>query len=337
MTDNYGRNLHYLRISITDRCNLRCQYCMPEAGVPLIPHDEILRYDEISRLVRLMAELGVSRVRLTGGEPLVRKGVEELAKCIKNTPGVEFLGLTTNGVLLESLAPKLLAAGVDGLNISIDTLDEARYAAFTRRAELPAVLNGLHAALSLPFSSVRVNCVLAPTARAEDWLSVVGLAKTLPVDVRLIEWMPMQNETGTPAVPADEALAKIAAAYGPAAPAIEEERPGHAGPAQYYRIGGFAGRVGVIPAMTHSFCDSCNRLRLTATGSLKLCLFYEEGISLKTLLRGGTTDDAIKEAILQAARLKPQRHQGQRLTTESEDKNAPILGDVPCGMSMIGG
>ncbi len=335
MIDNHGRNLHYLRVSLTDRCNLRCRYCMPEAGVPLIPHDEILRFDEILRLIRIMAGLGVDRVRLTGGEPLVRKGVAQLAADIRQIDSVKFLGLTTNGVLLAPMAKELFDAGVNGLNISIDTLDEARYGYFTRKNELPAVLAGLDKALSLPFQSVRVNCVLAKDAADSDWLSVVGLAKTRPVDVRLIEWMPMGGEGDGHTVSADEALEKIEAAYGKVTPFAAATRDEAAGPAQYYSVKGFTGRVGIIPAMTHNFCSACNRLRLTATGDLKLCLFYENGIPLKPLLRGGASDDEIRGAIAAAALQKPERHQGAR--KQSADGDGPLLSDTPCGMSMIGG
>lgn len=333
MIDGCGRTLNYLRLSVTDRCNLRCRYCMPEEGVTAVPHAEVLSFDEIGRLVGVMAGLGINRVRLTGGEPLVRRGIAGLAAQIKAVPGIDFLGLTTNGVLLPQLAGPLYEAGVDGLNISIDTLDRQRYAALTRRDLLPQVLAGLDAALALPFKAVKVNCVLAPDSLDSDWLGVIGLAREKPIDVRLIEWMPMaealDGEGG--ALPADGALRRIEAAFGAPTPV---PRDGHGGPASLWALPGFAGRVGIIPAMSHKFCQSCNRLRLTATGDLKLCLFYDVGAALKPLLRGGGSNEAIAAAIREAIKHKPLEHAGAKKTANT---GGDKLIDHPCGMYGIGG
>lgn len=333
MIDQCGRNIHYLRISVTDRCNLRCGYCMPEEGVPSIPHEEILSYDEILRLVRIMAKLGIDRVRLTGGEPLVRKGVVELAREIKQVEGIRYLALTTNGVLLDEMAEDLLAAGVDGLNISLDTVDAQRYHEITRYGDWQRTFAGLNKALGLPFQSVKVNSVLSPDSLEDDWMGVVALARDHKMDVRLIEWMPMAGETDGPkAVRADEALDAITARFGP----LEAlPRTGDAGPAAYYRAPGFMGRIGIIPAMSHQFCSDCNRLRLTATGDLKLCLFYDVGIPLKGLLRGGAGDEEIAGAILAAVEKKPRQHGGLRQQTEADNEEDIIAS--PVGMSGIGG
>ncbi|MGD9559297.1 MAG: GTP 3',8-cyclase MoaA [Oscillospiraceae bacterium] len=332
MRDRFGRNIHYLRVSVTDRCNLRCQYCMPAAGVCSIPHEEVLRFDEVERVARVMAELGVDRVRLTGGEPLVRKNVAALAASIKRIPGIGFLGLTTNGTLLQPLAHELRDAGVDGLNISLDTLDENRYFELTRGGALQKALDGLHAALAQGFPSVKVNCVLAPQSTRADWLGVVALARDLPVDVRLIEWMPVAGEAGAGGIENDVALELLAQAYGPLAPA-EDGRQG--GPAQYWKIAGFKGRLGIIHAMSHNFCAGCNRLRLTAAGNLKLCLFYDSGLALKPLLRGGATDAQLAEAIQAAVLDKPLRHHGQVLAGDGDETGA---GHFPTrGMYKTGG
>lgn len=332
MIDQYGRNIHYLRISVTDRCNLRCVYCMPAEGVPSIPHEEILSYDEILRLVRIMAGLGIDRVRLTGGEPLVRKGITELARDIKSVEGIKYLGLTTNGVLLEEMGEGLLKAGVDGINLSLDAADPARYAAITRVGDWQRAFDGLQMALRLPFKAVKVNSVLSPDSAVSDWMDVVALAKDNKMDVRLIEWMPMAGETDGKAITADEALVAIAARFGPlqALP-----RTNDAGPAAYTRAPGFAGRIGMIPAMSHQFCSDCNRLRLTATGDLKLCLFYDVGIPLKGLLRGGASDAEIEEAVKAAVEKKPRQHGGLRQQTEEENEQDIIA--TPVGMSGIGG
>ncbi len=327
--DSFGRELHYLRISVTDRCNLRCRYCMPEDGVRSVPHGEVLSFDEITRLVRIMAGLGVSRVRLTGGEPLVRKDIPHLASQLRQVEGVDFLGLTTNGVLLEPLAEELLAAGVSGLNISLDTTDPARYIQMTRRDEYARARRGIDKALSLPFSSVKINCVLAPESNAADWTHVAALARTLPVDVRLIEWMPMADETGISAVTVPDVLSALTERFGTLTPL---GRVPEYGPASYYQVAGFKGKIGVIPAMSHNFCASCNRLRLTATGDLMLCLFSGAGLPLKPLIRGGASDDDIANAIKAAVRDKPERHHGRR-----ENAAATELPRRPGGMYGIGG
>lgn len=330
MTDSFGRVIDYLRVSVIDRCNLRCRYCMPAEGVPSIPHGDILTFDEITRVVRIMKGLGVARVRLTGGEPLVRKDVAQLAKNIKQL-GIGHVGVTTNGVLLAQQAPALLAAGVDGLNLSLDTTSPKRYAHLTRRDEYAQAMAGLQAALRLPFVSVKVNAVLAPESRPNDWLGVVALAQRLPLDVRLIEWMPLAGEDGSGGMPADEALAAVAARFGALTP-LPGVKGG--GPAVYYSIRGFTGRVGMIPAITHCFCAGCNRVRLTARGDLKLCLFYDEGIALKPLLRGGASDEEIRAAIEAAVQNKPLRHKGRRQS--AAEAGHPLI-DPASGMSAIGG
>ncbi len=332
MNAAYGRKLHYLRVSVTDRCNLRCRYCMPEAGVTPFSHDDILSYSEIVRVVRVMATLGVDRVRLTGGELLVRKGIEHLAAKIKEVSHIRFLGLTTNGVNLPEMASVLADAGVDGVNISIDTLDRRRYQEITRRDALPQALKGLNAALETPFSSVKVNCVLFPGSLPEDWLSVISLAKKYPVDVRLIEWMPMSGESIDNAATADEAFEKIEETYGTLKPARQSVG---AGPARYWLAPDFIGRIGIIHAMSHNFCSECNRLRLSATGNLKLCLFYDIGIALKPMLRGGASDDQLAETILEAIKHKPKQHAGRPMAMEEGGICSAI--EHVDGMHKIGG
>lgn len=332
MIDHFNRNIHYLRVSVTDRCNLRCRYCMPEDGVNYIPHEEILSYDEITRLVSIMAGLGVNRVRLTGGEPLVRKGIDHLARQIKAISGISFLGLTTNGLLLPQLGKELLHAGVDGLNISLDTLNPDHYHAITRLGSAADALKGLDTALSLGFPSVKVNCVLAPQSTQEDWMSVIALAKDFPIDVRLIEWMPMAGEEDINGIHSDAALQIISSTWGKLLP-VENSSGG--GPARLWSINGFKGRIGIIHAMSHVFCAQCNRLRLTAAGNLKLCLFYDAGIALKPLLRNGASDEAIAAAINQAVAAKPKQHQGKVLQKDENGLNNAI--DHAKGMYQTGG
>ncbi len=332
MKDSFGRSLTYFRISVTDRCNLRCRYCMPEEGIEAIPHEEILRYGEIERVARIMAGEGASRLRLTGGEPLVRRNLPALAARLKALPGIGYLGLTTNGLLLAPQAAELCRAGVDGINLSLDTLDRERFAAITRRDALPKVWEGLQAALGQPFKNIKINCVLAPSSLKADWMGVVALAKEYPLDVRLIEWMPMAGEAPQNDVGIDTAKTAIEAVYGPLSPL---EGDAGAGPALYFGAKGFTGRLGFIPAMSHQFCGGCNRLRLTASGHLKLCLFYGRGLPLKPLLRGGASDAEIAAAIRQAVQNKPEKHSGQVVSAQ-EDPFAEAF-DRPCGMYRIGG
>lgn len=329
MRDSHDRIIEYLRISVTDRCNLRCRYCMPEAGVKLVPHDEILSFDEIVRVASVMTNLGIRRIRLTGGEPLVRRGIERLAASLRQLEGPDFLGLTTNGVLLKQKAAALFEAGVDGVNISLDTTDRARYAFLTCRDELSAAMEGLHTALDLPFRSVKLNCVLSPQSLKNDWLGVVALAKELPVDVRLIEWMPISGG-GVEPVRMDSAIRLITQKFGDMTPL--EKMPG--GPARYFSVGGFRGKIGFIPSMTHNFCSGCNRVRLTSTGDLKTCLFYDTGMPMRPLLRGGAGDSELEHAILAAVSQKPEKHGG---AVRQSDDSAKQLIDRPCGMSGIGG
>lgn len=333
MKDSYGRSIEYLRVSLTDRCNLRCGYCVPQEEVPLLPSNEILQYEEIERLVRIMAGLGVRRVRLTGGEPLMRKDVERVAAGIRKTKEIGFLGLTTNGILLPEKAKALLEAGIDGVNISLDTTNAARYQLFTRRDLFDKAMQGIETALGLPFASVKVNCVLSPESLPDDWLGVVALAKQNQLDVRLIEWMPMAGDAKKEPLRAPQVLEMLAERFGPLTPMRQKEL---AGPAEYWQAEGFAGRIGIIRAMSNCFCEGCNRVRLTAVGDLKLCLFYDEGIALKPLLRGGESDVEIAREIVQAVGQKPRRHQGKKLEAENLKTETGLI-DRPCGMYRVGG
>jgi len=301
--DGYGRTIDYVRISVTDRCDLRCSYCMPEEGVAWLPHEDILRYEEILRLCRIFTELGITRFKITGGEPLVRRGVAGLIRELKALPGAESVTLTTNGVTLKQHLEALTAAGVDGVNISLDTLDRERYRALTRRDALPAVLEGLEAALARPGLHVKLNCVLLAGGEA-DWVSLAGLARERKLAVRFIELMPLGRGAVLPGAGEAALRTALEAAYGPLTPA--EGRFRGNGPCRYFSLPGFVGAVGLISALSHQFCDGCNRVRLTAAGFLKTCLQYDLGTDLKPLLTG--PDEALREAIEGAIRQKPRAH-----------------------------
>lgn len=331
MLDSCGRNLSYLRVSITDRCNLRCYYCMPEQGVSFTPHEEILSFEEILRVVKIMASLGVHRVRLTGGEPLVRSGILSLVEEIKKISNINYLAMTTNATLLEQYVEDLKTAGLDGINISLDTLNSQHYTEITRGGNLEEALEGLDAALNSGLR-VKLNCVLSPDSTMEEWLEIANLAKHNPMDVRFIEWMPFTTlSTANPLVTQTELLNFFEQSYGKANPVAHNPTEG---PARYWNFENFTGKIGVISAMSHNFCSSCNRLRLTSTGDLKLCLFYDRGISLKPLLRGNVKDETISRQIQQAILSKPEKHHG---TVDIQENDSPSKIETVEGLYNTGG
>ena len=323
MRDSFGRTIDYLRISVTDRCNLRCVYCMPKDGVEQLKHEDLLTLDEISRVSRVMAGLGLRKVKLTGGEPLVRKNLPELVRQLKAIPQLESITLTTNGVELARQMPELARAGISAVNISLDTLNRQLYQDITRRDRLDDVLKGLDAALAWPGITVKINCV--PLNRPEqDLAAVAGLAKDRPVHVRFIEMMPIGLGRQFGFLGEEDILRQLAAAYGPLTPC--GDKLGN-GPCHYYSVSGFQGRIGFISAMSHQFCDQCNRIRLTSQGFLKTCLQYEAGRDLRALLRADCTDEELKQAILEAVARKPAAHHFlDRESGQSESHNMNEIG-----------
>ena len=303
MTDQYGRPVRYLRISLTDRCNLRCRYCMPEQGVDLCPHADLLRYEEIVAIARAALACGIDTFKLTGGEPLVRRNVPVLVAALKELPGTRQVTLTTNGLLLGDQLDALVNAGLDAVNVSLDTLDETQYHTLTRRAFAPgAVVDTVRAAARrLP---VKINAVLLPET-ADQWLPLARLAADPGVDVRFIEQMPIGKGEADPGLAGDKVLAALRQAWPDLAPCHE---PRGNGPAHYYKSAGLTGRIGFIDAVSHRFCASCNRLRLTCTGVLRPCLCYDDGTDLRALLRGGAGPDELKKAVEQAIAAKPEGH-----------------------------
>ncbi len=278
MKDARGREISYLRISVTDRCNLRCKYCMPD-GIACVEHNDILRFEEILQIAECAARLGITRIRLTGGEPLARKGCPQLVKMLKEIPRIKTVAMTTNGTLLRANLPQLIEAGLDAVNISLDTLDAARFAAITGQDLLKEVLAAIDASLAAGLD-VRINAVSMPDT---DWRQLILLAKDRQLDVRFIELMPIGEGRRSAGRSNEELLAKIREAF----PKLQKDDGIHgAGPAVYYRIPGYQGSIGLISAMHGKFCASCNRVRLTSTGFLKTCLCYEDGTDLRKILRG---------------------------------------------------
>lgn len=312
LNDTYHRTIDYLRISITDRCNLRCIYCMPEEGVPACTHDEILRYEEIERIVRAAAALGIRKVRLTGGEPLVRLGVVDLVRMLARIPGIEDLSMTTNGMLLARYAAELAEAGLHRVNVSLDTLRPDRFHAITRRGNLDAVLAGIEAAFAAGLVPVKVNTVVI---RGQNDDEIVDLARTALASgwhLRFIEWMPVgeaaeRADWRERVVTAAEIRARIEAVFGELVPVSVTG----AGPARDYRIAGAgvsAGTLGVISAVSEHFCGSCNRLRLTADGKLRPCLLAPDELDLRGALRDGINDAELQRLLREAVRVKPDGH-----------------------------
>ena len=295
MKDGYGRRIDYMRISITDRCNLRCRYCMPE-GIRWLPMEEILTYEEIVFICRQAVSLGINRFKITGGEPLVRLGCEELIRRIKAVPGTVQVTLTTNGVELKEHLPGLIAAGLDAVNISLDTLEPEQFCRITGFHRLEQVLEGMDAAVEAGLR-VKVNTVLQKGVNDGEWPALVQMAQTRPLDVRFIELMPIGH--GREGTPLDNSwlLEQITQRY----PKIGRDGSVHGnGPAVYYRIPGFLGSIGFISALHGKFCSKCNRIRLTSTGEVKPCLCYGDSISLREAARrrdGAQVQATLRQAI----------------------------------------
>ena len=305
MIDGHGRNIDYLRISLIDRCNLRCVYCMPEDGVDMVPHEEILTYEEVLRLVKVFANLGFCKIKLTGGEPLVRKEVVKLVREIKAIPGIEKVTLTTNGTLLADVMDELADAGIDGINLSLDTLNPEVYKKIVRRDQFEKVMEGFQAALKYPQIPLKVNCV-PMGMEGQDILQMAELARKYSVHVRFIEMMPIGLGKQFDFCGEDEILQGLKERFGEYVP--YEKKLGN-GPGHYYSFDGFQGKIGFISAISHKFCDSCNRVRLTAQGYLKTCLQYDIGVDLKKLLREDAGEEALIDAINEAIYKKPVGHQ----------------------------
>lgn len=304
MKDSFGRNIDYLRISVTDKCNLRCQYCMPANGVTLMPHDEMLTLEEIARLVGVFAKLGVKKVRITGGEPMVRKNLIKLIKDIHDIAGIEEICMTTNGILFADHVEDLWKAGLTHVNISLDTLQKDTFRKITGMDGLEKVMDALEKALYYGMV-VKLNCVPCEEFNKDDLTEIALLARKYPIDVRYIELMPIGCGKNFHGIASDAIQMQLEQQFGIATPV---ERADTHGPARYIRFSQFQGKIGFISPMSHKFCNFCNRVRLTAEGQLKLCLNYEKGIDLKRLLRSSVDDTQLKEIIEEAVMKKPEEH-----------------------------
>ena len=323
--DRYKRQLNYLRISITDRCNLNCTYCAPKSQHPRLPHDEILRYEEILRLARIFLDLGISKIRITGGEPLVRKGIFPFLSCLNQMKKIEDLALTTNGLFLTESLEKLKSVGIKRLNISLDTLNPETFYKITGENAFHKVWEGIVKSEQMGFHPIKINAVALRGINDEDLIDLARLSFSHLFHIRFIEQMPMGNQLVDDKNPL--LTPEIKRLLKPLGKLIPIQKKNIDGPAQRYRFEDAKGEIGFISPLSHHFCGTCNRLRLTASGFLRVCLLSENQTDLKTPLRSGFSDQEIADIILNTIRLKPMSH--------NLNGKQPVI--VPCRMSSIGG
>lgn len=335
MKDKYNREIDYMRISITDRCNLRCKYCMPN-DVEFAPTYEILTYKEIEKICIVAAKVGIKKLKITGGEPLVRPKCAELVKTLKVIPGIEQVTLTTNGILLMEHIDELIKYGLDAVNISLDTVKAQVYREITKKDELKKVMDGIDCAVSRGLKT-KVNVVLQEGVNEKEWYDLIQLAKNKPIDVRFIEMMPIGYGKKYNTIFNENIIEKIKGIY---EDITYDHRKHGNGPAIYYNIPGFKGSIGFISAVHGKFCNDCNRIRLTSTGILKPCLCYSDGVDLKQILRekfqceGNDNkfskkdyiEQQLLKAITKAISIKPKSHCFDNLKDITENNKMVQIG-----------
>jgi len=323
LVDSYGRSVEYLRVSITDLCNLRCVYCRPPEGVQLVSHDEILRYEEILTIVGVAQELGIRKIRITGGEPLVRRGVLDFIAKISSLNGIDDLAITTNGALLVEMAADLKAAGLTRINVSLDSLRAETFRAITGRDLLDRVLRGIETALNVGPHPVQIHAVLLQGINEQDVPAFARLTLDKPIDVRFIERMPFGVDWVPEPPDSFSAHTVVKIIQEQIGELHEIKRDPLSGPATMFRLEGAKGRIGIIDAMTGHLCGTCNRLRLTARGTLRPCLLAGNEIDIRGPLRAGATREEVAQIILAAVSAKPMGNASCAMPKE--------------GMNMIGG
>jgi cyclic pyranopterin phosphate synthase len=321
LTDRHGRRINYLRLSVTDRCDMRCVYCMPAEGIPKLDHCEVLSYEELHQLAEAAVAVGIEKIRVTGGEPLVRKGIINFLERLATIPGLKQLVLTTNGQLLDGMAADLQRAGVQRLNISLDSLQHEVFARITRCGDLGRVLAGIRAAeaAGLP---IKINMVVMRGVNDNEIADFAALTLEKDCSVRFIEYMPTKNESGWQSlvVPGEEILARLSRNY-QFSPIIRGEL---AGPAREFRIAGAQGNIGVITALSGHFCQDCNRIRMTAAGKMRNCLFAAEEFDLRVLLASGDAG-ALQAELRRLVNTKPARH---AMNAEEADHASFVMASI---------
>ncbi|RAW01129.1 GTP 3',8-cyclase MoaA [Pseudochryseolinea flava] len=326
--DNHNRPITYVRLAVTDRCNLRCFYCMPEEGIKYLPKQALLTYEEIERLIKLLASMGVSKVRLTGGEPFVRNDLMELMSRIVETPGIKDVHLTTNGVLTAPHIPAMKKMGIASVNLSLDTLDKGRFHTITRRDEFDAVMNTYHQLIAHGIPT-KINTVVMEGKNIEDIIPLVELTKNHPVDVRFIEEMPFNGE-GTHYPVLTWTHKKILEYIQWHYPTLDKLKDAAHSTSYNYAVPGHKGTVGIIAAFSRTFCGTCNRIRVTAQGTLKTCLYDDGVLDIRKMMRDGCTDDELRSALSRAFNQRP----ADGFEAESNRKNHRPAHE---SMSTIGG
>lgn len=321
LTDRFGRRHSYLRISLTEKCNLRCQYCMPEEGVQLTPKSELLTTQEIITLARLFVKEGVDKIRLTGGEPLIRPDVVDIVAQLRKLEGLKTIAVTTNGINLGRQLPRLKEAGLDVLNISLDTLVPAKFEFIVRRKGFHKVMEGIHKAIELGYNPVKVNCVVMRGLNEDELVDFVALTERLPLEVRFIEYMPFDGNKWNfkKMVSFQEMLDTIRQKW----PELERLPEEASSTSKAFKVPGFLGEVGFITSMSEHFCGSCNRLRITADGNLKVCLFGNSEVSLRDCLRSEASEEELVQVIGAAVGRKKKQHAG--MFNISQMKNRPMI------------
>ncbi len=321
--DRFGRKHTYLRISVTDRCNLRCTYCMPAGGIPWKEHSEILSYEEIRRITKLFIELGVTKIRLTGGEPTIRKNIEDLIGKLSGLQGVETLAMTTNGISLRDKAFVYKECGLNTINISLDTLKKERFIQITKRDYFEQIMEGISSSIDAGFSQLKLNVVVMKGVNDDEILDFIDFVKDKPINVRFIELMPFKENNWDLSyfVPYAQIKKTIEAQY--KLLPIKREA---SNVAKDFCIRGLLGTVSFITSMSESFCSTCNRVRLTADGKLKTCLFDNTEIDLKKAIRNGATDCELTDMILYALYNKPLEHKPVEELVNEENRRMVEIG-----------
>ncbi len=324
LTDAFGREHTYLRISLTERCNLRCTYCMPAEGVDLKPRDHILSFEEIMRLAELLVSRGVTKIRLTGGEPLIRKELVQLVERLATLEGLQELTITTNGLLLSRKLTDLQRAGITGFNISLDTLREDRFLHITRRKGLDTVLDAIRMTVEAGYDPVKVNCVVIRGFNEDELVDFVAMTREMPIEMRFIEYMPFDGNTWhtDKFLPYREMVDIIQQRW----PDFEAEGGDDLEIAKRWQVPGHQGKVGFISSMSDHFCAGCNRIRITADGKLKVCLFGANEVNLRDMMRAGIEDDRLLETVQSALARKAASHAGMDVLATSENRPMILIG-----------
>lgn len=322
MLDKFGRQIDYIRISLTDKCNLRCKYCMPEAGVKLLKHEDILSYEEITVLSKVFIAIGIKNFKLTGGEPLLRKGISKLVQNLKKLDGIGEVTITTNGVLLEEYGKELIDAGIDRINISVDSLNPRRYQEITRRNFLNKVFSGIELLLKENFDKIKINTVPIRPIDKEDIERLIYLGRQKQIDIRFIKMMPIGVANIDLGYSKKEMLELIESILGESSP-FNEKRGN--GPAKYYSFKNYPSKIGFIDAIDNKFCNECNRIRLTATGFIKPCLYYDFGENIRPYIYS-LKETELKEKIETIIYNKPLMHHMSESLIDADKKNMNQIG-----------